>query len=317
MHDLKTLHHRRDAAARRRLVLGTMLLLLATSGAACPRRFRTVGPQAPVAFHEPPAIEQIISTINTNTERIRNMKAEGARLTVTGVPTSLKTQLALELPKRLRLSAGTGITGTELDLGSNDEMFWLWAKRNQPPAIYYARHQDVSNGAAQSILPLPPSWLIEALGVVQLDPNGIWDGPFERGQGRLEIRTKIARPNGEWIKVFVVDDQRGLILEQHVYDAAGQLLATALASKHAYNSGNQVTLPRRVDIQLPPAQMSFALEVEGYLINLTDGFSQQLWEMPDVQGTPRVPLAGSPPAGIPAPSGRIGFQSADEFMPRR
>ena len=311
--------HRHKRGPSRLLMLWVMLSLLAASGASCPRRFQTTGPQAPIAFTQPPALNQLITTINANTERVQRMKAEGATLSISGVPT-LKAQLALERPLRLRLIAGLGLTGTELDLGSNDEFFWMWAKRNQPPAVYYARHQDVANGASQNILPIPPSWLIEALGLVQLDPNGAWEGPYQRGQGRLEIRTRVKQPAGEWIKVYVVDDQRGLILEQHVYDGAGQLLATALASAHAFNAANQVTLPRKIDIQLPPAQMSFSLEVDGYTINATDGDSPQLWELPQIEGTPMVPLASHSGAGAPGlggplqrPAGTIGFNSAAEL----
>lgn len=309
--------------ATRLLLLWVLMSLLAASGASCPKRFQTAGPQAPVAFREPPAIQQIIATVNANTQRVQRMKAEGATLSAPGMPT-LKTQLALERPLRLRLIAGTGLTGTEVDLGSNDELFWMWAKRNDP-AVYYARHADVANGAARHLLPLPPSWLIEAIGLVQLDPNGRWDGPHAHGLGRLKISTQVNSSSGMLTKVYVVDDQRGLILEQHVYDAAGQLLASAIASAHAYNAANQVTLPRRVDIQLPPAAASgiqgFALEVDGYTINALDGASEQLWAMPQKGNTPPVPLAnaagfgGAGPSGSSA-AGTIGFRSGEEFMPR-
>ena len=35
----------------------------------------------------------------------------------------------------------TALTGPEVDLGSNDELFWFWVRRNEPPAVYFARHR--------------------------------------------------------------------------------------------------------------------------------------------------------------------------------
>lgn len=295
--------------------------LLAASGASCPRRFQTTGPQAPVAFREPPAIQQIIATVNANTQRVQRMTAEGATISAPGIPT-LKTQLALERPSRLRMISSLGF-GEEVDLGSNDELFWFWAKRGDP-AVFYARHADVANGATRRILPMPPSWLIEAIGLVQLDPNGQWDGPHPHGQGRLKISTRVNTSSGPLTKLYVIDDQRGLILEQHVYDPTGQLLATAMASAHAYNATNQVTLPRRVNIQLPAAESGFrefTLEVDGYTINALEADPGQLWTMPQKGNTPAVPLASVSQSGRFGPSnaGRnelVGFRSGDEFMAR-
>lgn len=294
--------------------LASLLVLFVASGASCPRRIQQTGPQSPIAFTQTPGLSQIIATVNANTDRVQRMKAEGATLAVSGAP-SLRTELALERPRKFRMIAGL-ILGTELDLGSNDELFWLWAKRNEPAAIYYAKHADVANGISRQILPLPPTWLIEALGLVTLDPQGRWEGPFARGNGRIEIRTQVDSTSGVLNKVYIVDDQRGLVLEQHVYDASGQLLATALASAHAYNEVNGVTLPRRIDIQLPPAGMAFTLEVDGYLLNTFEGAGDQLWSMPQIDNTPLVPLTNSASNTTANPAGTIGWNNAAEFMPR-
>ena len=86
-------------------------------------------------------------------------------------------------PKRFRLRAETGITGPELDLGSNDEVYWMWVKRADRPAVYWGRHDQFYQSAARDLLPVPPDWLIEALGVVQLDPTGQHEGPFQNRPG--------------------------------------------------------------------------------------------------------------------------------------
>ncbi len=283
-----------------RWLLFLLLGLFASCGATCPRRLQSPNSLAPIAFLQPPDLQQIAQTINTNTSRVRSLQAQGTSLTILGMPT-LKTSLALERPVRFRLRAKS-LMGAELDLGSNDELFWMWAKRSEPPATYYARHSELDQGLARNILPMPPHWLIESLGLVEIDPQ-LWDGPYPRGAGRIEIRGRIISPSGNLTKVLVLDDQRGWILEHQVYDATGQLLATALATHQEYDPVHQVTLPLRVDIQLPPAQLAFALEVDGFQINRLDGDPLQLWSMPRIPGSQLVPVAGlNPAATIPSPS---------------
>ena len=285
-------------------------LLCVFSGANCHmNRIHNTDLISPVVFHQPPSLQEVAATINNNTAQVQRLQATSATLNVRGPVPSLRTSLALERPLRFRLQAGTGFTGTELDLGSNDDLFWFWAKHNNPPAMYFGRHQEFSNAAARGILPVPPTWLIEALGLVTIDSNGVWDGPYAREPSRLEIRGQVASPAGMLTKVLVVDDRRGFVVEQHLYDETGQLLASAIGSLHEFDSQHRVTLPRRIDIQLPPAQLAFSLEIDEYQVNQLRGDPSQLWMMPQPNGASMVPLTGQ---GVAT----VGYHSGDEFMPR-
>ena len=95
-----------------------------------------------------------------------------------------RANIALERPRRFRLRADTMITGPEVDLGSNDELFWFWVRRSPEPAVYFCRHDQFSSSVARQVLPVEPEWLIDALGVATLDPAGDHSGPVAVGQGR-------------------------------------------------------------------------------------------------------------------------------------
>ncbi len=274
------------------------VLLFAVSGAACPRGFQAPrSPLAPTVFYGTPSLDQIIHVVNSNTDRIQQLQTTGGTLSITGVP-PLKCDVALERPLRFRLTAGTRITGNELDLGSNDNVFWFWTRRNPEPAVYFARHAEFQSGAVAEIMPVPPTWIIEALGLVQITPGESTSGPFPQGNGRLEIRSTGAGTRGDLTRLIVIDDQRGFVLEQRVYDARGQLLATAVASDHQYDATYGVSLPRQVDIQLPPAQMAFSLKTSGYLINQLAADGLQLWSMPEKEGHMLVDLGRLPSGGL-------------------
>ncbi len=291
------------------------LLLVATSLALVPGctwwRGWVNAPQAPRAFSTAPSLQQIAEHINANT--VRQLETERARISLDGLP-SLSARLALERPRNLRFRVETGLTGPELDVGSNDELFWMWAKRSE--AVFFARHDQYAGSAARQMIPIQPEWISEAMGIMYFDPNGKHEGPYDRGNHRLEVISQLPSSDGDLKRVMIVNDVYGWILEQHVYDQRGQLLASSKTSGHRYYPAEGVSLPHHIEIQLPPADLSFALDVGQYRINTLSISSEQLWTMPRFEGyqvvdvaDPRFSLppgARNVPYSPPAP--RTGFR---------
>ena len=273
-----------------RLYLWGSLVLFAASGASCPRQ-QTTQVMLPPAFTGPPTLDEVIRQVNGNSAKIRQLRARGAALSAPGLPSSLRTELTLERPHHFRMRADTALTGTEMDLGSNHDVFWMWVKRAEPRAVYFCRHEQFYQSAARQVLPVEPHWLISALGVVEIDPLGRHSGPHPAGPGRLEVTSLMPTANGDLTRVLVLHDIYGTILEQHLKDANGNTLASSFASEHRPHPVAEVVLPHRVDIQLPPTNMSFAVSVDGYDVNGLGNYQHQLWKMPEPTGFPMVDLA--------------------------
>lgn len=287
------------------LCFGVLLAAVDLSGCHLFQRRLPVQP-IPPAFATMPTLDQLITHINTNTAAVRQLSTNGATLDTpgSGIP-QLNVDLSLERPKKLRLLANTSLTGTELDLGSNDELFWFWIKRNDPPAVFYARHGQFHDSAAKQIFPVEPNWLIEAIGLVEFDPADRHEGPYQKQDGRLEIRSMHATPTGEQTRVTLVDSQGGWVVEQHVYDEQGQLLASAFASRHQRDPASGAVLPLLVEMKLPPAQLTLRLDVRSYVINQLYGDPAKLFALPQLDGHQYVDLADPrlqlTPAASPAP----------------
>lgn len=252
-------------------------------------------PQSPTVFPGPPSLAQVGDHINSH--RIRQLEAEQARISVDGLP-SLGARLAIETPRNLRFRVETGLTGAEMDVGSNADMFWMWIKRND--AVFYSRHDTFAGSAARQMIPVQPEWIAEALGVMYFDPQGKHEGPFDRGNNRLEIRTKLMAADGELTRVLMVHSTYGWILEQHLYDPRGQLIASARNSNHRYYPVEGVSLPHRLEINLPPAQLAFALDVAQYRINSLSSSPQQLFTMPSFGDSQLVDVS-DPRFALPPP----------------
>ena len=158
------------------------------------------------------------------------------------------------------------------------------------------------HSAARQMLPIQPQWLVEAFGLVQLDPAGMHEGPYQRSTGQLEIRSRIASPDGDLTKVLVMHDRFGWIQEQHWYDPRGQLIASVFASQHQYEPAAGVSLPHVIDVRLPPPALSLRINVQTYAVNQLYADPAQLWAMPAFEGYPQIDLAAAAPQSLPSPS---------------
>ena len=133
----------------RAVLLALSVLAFASTGASCPNALRgyQVGVMPlPRVLPPQPSLEQVMATVHDNTRRVRTLMAPQAVLSVPGVP-RLTAQVACEPPRRFRLRAQTAITGGELDIGSNDELFWLWIRRHEPAVTLYCRHDDYAKSS--------------------------------------------------------------------------------------------------------------------------------------------------------------------------
>lgn len=285
-----------------------MLCVIVASGATCQRPwvnnpFATPGPAAPQLLQPGASREQIIAVVNQNSSRVRSITATNAAITIPDMLALpiLTGNIAAERPGRFRLTAGTAVSGQELDLGSNDELFWLWVRRNEPPAVYFCRHTQFANSNIRQMMPVEPSWLIAAIGMVDIDPTTVFDGPLPstRGNGTVELRTWLPSSSGNLQRVLLIDATRGWVVEQHVYDQAGTtLLASAVAETHRYYPIEQVSLPERISLRLPPANLALKINLGAVQINQLQPDSTQLWSIPT--GYPQHDLGGAP-LGTPLP----------------
>lgn len=284
-----------------------VVLAVAASGASCPQVLRgyQVGTMPlPRTLPPQPTLDQVIAGVHDNTQRVRSYMAPQAVLAARGVP-RLSAQVACEPPRRFRLRAQTSVTGSELDIGSNDDLFWLWIRRHQPPVMLFCRHDQYAQSSARRLLPLRADWMPELLGLVTFRPDDRHEGPFQLPDGRLEIRTRLAAPEGELLKSTLVDATTGLVVEQHLFTPSGERLASVRTSKHRVDPPSGAALPRVVEVSWPASGVDFQLELTSITTNTPSTDPGQLWQMPAYEGYEPVDLA-DPSVVIGAPAAPPG-----------
>jgi uncharacterized protein YfiM (DUF2279 family) len=297
--------------------LAALVTVFAASGANCNQWVRSY--TQPRTLPEAATVEQIVNVINSNSAKVQSLQASSATLSAAGAPMSLRAEIAVQTPRRLRLQASGSLTGKELDLGSNDELFWLWFRQNPQPALFFCRHDQYAMSNARQIMPAEPSWLLEAVGLVHIDTSQPIEGPSSVGSQRVQIRSRQSSTLGELSKVTVINAWDGTVLEQHLYDPQGQLIASARNARYQRDPVSGANLPRSTDLQFPTAQLSLHIDVTSWLVNTIPPDNLALWTKPVYPGSPDVDLAdpnlrfavpGMPPSGAPVPAAGLP-------MPRR
>ncbi len=248
------------------------------------------GPPVAAALAPTASLEEVITVVNRNNSQIRSFSTNSATLSSPGMP-RLRATIAVERPRQFRLRAETGLTGPEIDLGSNPEVFWFWVRRNEPRGLYYCSHDIYAQTPVPMPIPISPEWLIEAFGVTELDPALAYQGPFRRGDGRVELRAVRETPRGPATNLTVIDPQYGLIVEQHVYDAQGSHVASALASRYRRDPLSGLMMPRTVNVRCPRAEFAMEVDLGNFTINQLPPDADRLWAMPRFDGYPEVNLA--------------------------
>ena len=281
------------------LSLALLLVLFTAGGASCPNVLHQYVDPLPPALSETPSLAEVIQVVNANSDKIRSFRTDDATIKVDGIAIpSLKTSIVYQQSKRFRLKAEAPLgIGTEVDLGSNDELFWFWIKRNRPKNLYWCRHDRFKTSRARRVLPVDPAWLIEALGVARLDPRGEHRGPERQADGSLKVWTRLRTPAGDMTKVTIIDSLRGWVREQHLYDAQDRLIASAVASGHVSvpvdgDAANRVVLPKQINIRWPAAELSMKIDMGNVQINQLD-VSPEMWNKPSYSGWTDVNLGAS------------------------
>lgn len=266
---------------------------VASSGATCPsvlRGYQVGTMPLPRVLPAQASLDQVIGAIHDNTQRVRNYMAPQAVISVPGVP-RLSAQVACEPPRRFRLRAQTAVSGNELDLGSNDDLFWLWIRRHEPPVMLFCRHDQYAQSSARRLLPIRADWMPELLGLISFNPADNHQGPFPLADGRLEIRSRLTSPDGELLKSTLVDGTTGLVLEQHLFTPTGERLASVRTTQHRVDPTSGAALPRKVEVSWPASDVNFTLELKAVTTNMPASDPGQLWQMPAYEGYEPVDLA--------------------------
>lgn len=271
-----------------------LLLVLATLGAftgCSPSKVFTArgNTEAAARIVAVPTAEEAISHLNQNARSIQSIEADRLSIRVhqgeglTRQSFTVSGNLQYMKPKQFRLLADA-LGTTQADIGSNEQEFWFWFKRNDPPALYHCSYQDFAH-AREIRLPVHPDWIAEAMCAQELPREHAYAA--KRSGNLLELTTNTTTPQGEMfqktIQVALSGPNQGRIVGFRLRNAQGQ--DVWVADIHEYqdlrDTGGHV-VPRKMTLRSPLEKLDLDLKIDGCQVNSLKAANQEFFKRPNM-----------------------------------
>lgn len=236
---------------------------------------------------EHPAKEELVSHLNRNTEKLECWRANSVKIHTNAI--MLSGSLAVEKGRKVRLVVSSPL-GNEVDLGSNEERFWLWSKRMEPEFVT-CRHENLDVARQALGVPFEPEWLMEALGVAPIPSSGV-TMELDPGKTQARLVQHVTSAHGQPLRrVMIVDLRKGhcVVVEHSLYDNFAQPLAIAKLSGHRPDKETGIVMPHRVSLDWPQQRMQMTMELGKIQVN-PSSIPSEIWEMPHMSNCEVVNL---------------------------
>lgn len=213
-----------------------------------------------------PEIFETIQEINKKNEAIKSIFVKKMPITIQQGSMKGKVfgELAMEKPKNFRLKISHEIFGDEMDVGSNDKIFWFWSKRLNPPVLNYANHENFKKANLKTIL--SPNWMLECLNSEKICTENIEIGKFKNFWLILENREELTI-------VTLIEPDKKQVAGRYLYNDKGKMIASAEYSN--YKDG----IPKNILIIWYEERIVMNWDLSGIKIN--SDINHILWKMPE------------------------------------
>ena len=251
-------------------------------------------PRPPVVLAQNASLDDVIAAVNNNNAKKQRFLANDARINIEGVPVSLNGNIAYVYPRKLRVQGGTILTSNEFDIGSNDELFWVWIKQDQ--RMYFSRHDQYEFSPARDSFSIDPYWLIESMGVTVFQPPQLEQHQLSNrtAEGHWKIATTRQTPAGVYTKYTTVDGKTACVLMQELFNPSGKLVASAASRNHALDTTTGITYPETVDMlfSMQDRQIAMRLSMGRVQFNPSSPFNADTFTRPNYPDTTLVDISG-------------------------
>ena len=235
---------------------------------------------------------EIMAHLNANVTKLSAWRSTDVKIRVSGpggLPVLLSAVLAVESPRKMRLMVNS-LAGNEFDMGSNPDRFWFWMRRGEPRRVLTASHEQMAVAQQRLQIPFEPDWVIEALGVIPIDPEKTTLQKPGLNSRIVHLVSQRVSPQGHLLrKVIVVDTCQGVVVEHVLYDANGGLIAKASFGDHRADAASGVVLPRRIKLHWPQTGMALTMDLRNIEVN-PRAMPDQTWQLPHYPNYPLLDI---------------------------
>lgn len=176
-----------------------------------------------------------------------------------------------------------GLMSKQMDIGSNEEIFWFWSKHIDPPCYYYSNHNDLGKTCLKT--PLNPDWLIESMGLKEIS---IQDIEFVEINGEKGLKQNKFGTFGEKINVFtLIDLEKDIVLKRYLCDSENNVIASV--DYVDYLSIHGINIPNKLEISWFDEEIFMTWDITDIEVNIE--IPAETWSMPEEQSINLINVA--------------------------
>jgi hypothetical protein len=221
-----------------------------------------------------PEVPALVNYLNQNAKRMETVRAKVDIDAKQGRQViGLSGYLACQKPNGFRLRASV-LAQPAVDIGSNDEEFWYWISRANPPHVYHCSYRDLSTGKVNVPFPFQPDMVMAALSMAEYDPKAKYD--LKVLPRTLEMSHDTTSPSGQQVKRVTVFNRlqarpnEPQVLSHLLLDARGKLICKATVERVTTDRATSAVIPTRVTIEWPAQSVSMKLMLSDVEANTID-----------------------------------------------
>jgi hypothetical protein len=263
--------------------------------------------------------DQLVTYLNERASRLQSLNYGDVRLVASdhGIPLpALRGSMAATQPRNFRMTGTGGAMGAKVDLGSNEQQFWVYFDApTVKPMFVFASHSDFEAGRAKipGGIPFEPDWIMQALGMTTLPPNNQYTARADDKTRTYVLSWPASTPNGaSVIKEIVFDADaatgtRPQVKRHVIRDTKNKVICTAEVkqaktvqlSSADPRSGLPLAVQHPTLMALRWEEQKFEMELELKTGKVndppTEEATRRLFTRPTIAGTNPIDLAGGPP----------------------
>ncbi len=221
--------------------------------------------------NEVPPKESILAYLNDNAQRVQSFRCKELDIVAKqGLQSvGLRGQVVCAKPRGFRMSANV-LGKQEVDVGSNDQEFWFWVARNEPPYLYHCSYEDLTRGV-RIPFPFQPEWVMEAMGLAQCSPAENYE--LVPHATTLDLIERTRSPQGQPIRKITVFNRapatgtQPQVTAHILQDAQGKEICSAHITEVQIDRTTGAIIPRKVRLVCPAEKMEMRLQLDDVTVN--------------------------------------------------
>jgi hypothetical protein len=225
------------------------------------------GPETP-----PPTAAALVEYMNQNAERIKEGQAvQSTRVSINcsqgRQSVGLEGMMVCQYPRNFRLKANLlGQPGA--DVGSNNDEFWYWISKADPPYVFHCSHADLQQGKVRRLpFPFQPDMVVNALGLAHYDDKKNYEVKVGANHRTIELIEEATSPQGEPIRKVTVFNRNQVqapnpqVIAHVLRDPQGKEICTATISEVVVNQQTGAILPTKVQLSWPGEKLKMNMQM--------------------------------------------------------